>query len=314
MLTVGLDARGFQRPPGFVTDLAAQYDFATCQFPDSYIECTFAVSASVTAFAIRYRLAVTDETHTCGRRFVDQELAGMTEVFVDHAAALGGDCNQHRTCYFFLLDALDADQLHLGFLGESFAFQFLVDGGMHLGAHLHRLGIVDVHLLDLVHGEFRAAVFAQQSDRIGTALATVAHHVHVARAGILQRLQLVMSRSALAGEAVVGAVLGFGDQRHHVVQESALGFHDLRDFSQMLIVDAGDHHRIHLDQNALGDQHLQPLLLLLDQDGGAFASLDALVLPEDPRIDHRTHVGIDAVDGDGYMVDVVLRQFLYLIG
>ena len=107
-------------------------------------------------------------------------------------------------------------------------------------------------------------------------------------------------------------MLGFGDQRHDVVQEGALGLDDLRHFLQVLVVDAGNHHRVDLDQDALGDQHLQSLLLLLDEDGRAFASLDALVLPEDPRIDLRAHIGVDAVDGDGHVVDVVLRQFVHL--
>ena len=122
----------------------------------------------------------------------------MAEVFVDDAAALGGDRHQHRTRDFFLLDALDADQLHLGFLGQTFAFQFFVDGRMHLGAHLHRFRIVDVHLFDLVHGELGAAILAQQSHRIGTALAAVAHHVHVAGTGILQA-PAVRLRSGRAG-------------------------------------------------------------------------------------------------------------------
>ena len=61
-------------------------------------------------------------------------------------------------------------------------------------------------------------------------------------------------------------MLGLGDQRHDVVQEGALGLDDLRHFLEMLVIDAGDQHRVDLDQDAARDQHLQALLLLLDQD------------------------------------------------
>ena len=40
-------------------------------------------------------------------------------------------------------------------------------------------------------------------------------------------------------------------------------------------------------------EHLQTLQLALDQDARGFDARDALVLPEDPGIDLRAHIGID---------------------
>ena len=57
-------------------------------------------------------------------------------------------------------------------------------------------------------------------------------------------------------------MFGLGDQRHHVVQEGALGLDDPRHLLQVFVIDAGDQHRIHLDQDAARHQHLQPFLLL----------------------------------------------------
>jgi hypothetical protein len=66
-----------------------------------------------------------------------------------------------------------------------------------LGTHDHRRLVVDLHGLDLVERELGAAILAEQADRIGTALAAVAHHVHVAFAGILQGLEFGRLRAAL---------------------------------------------------------------------------------------------------------------------
>jgi hypothetical protein len=62
--------------------------------------------------------------------------------------------------------------------------------------------------VDLVERELVAAILAQQADRIGAALAAVAHHRHVAGAGILQVLQHSSGVGPAGHEAVVGAVLG----------------------------------------------------------------------------------------------------------
>jgi hypothetical protein len=44
--------------------------------------------------------------------------------------------------------------------------------------------------------EFGAAILAEQADRVGAALAAMAHHVHVAFAGILQGLEFSRFRAA----------------------------------------------------------------------------------------------------------------------
>ncbi len=49
----------------------------------------------------------------------------------------------------------------------------------------HRGLIVDLHIFDFIEGKFIAPVFTEHTDRIGTALAAMAHHVHIAGAGIL---------------------------------------------------------------------------------------------------------------------------------
>jgi hypothetical protein len=109
-----------------------------------------------------------------------------------------------------------------------------------LGAHDHRRLVIDLHGFDPVERELGAAILAEQADRIGTTLAAVPHHVHVACAGILQSLEFGRLRAALAHHAVEGAVPGLGDQRHDVVQEGSLGLDDLRHLRQMGIIDAGE--------------------------------------------------------------------------
>ena len=123
------------------------------------------------------------------------------------------------------------------------------------------------------------------------------HHVHVAGAGILQCLQFPGVWSALTHDAEIGTVLFLGNQRHHIVQEGALLLDDAADFLEVLIVDAGDHDRVDLDQHATLDQHLQSLLLA--------------VVPVNPGINFRADLGIDTVDGDGDVIDVVLADLVY---
>jgi hypothetical protein len=84
----------------------------------------------------------------------------------------------------------------------------------------------------------------------------------------------------------------------------------LRDFRQVLVIDAGNQHRVHLHQDAPRGQHLQPFLLLLDEDRRRLAAADAPVLPEDPRVDLRPDLRVDAVDGDRHVVDVVPGEFV----
>ena len=89
----------------------------------------------------------------------------------------------------------------------------------------------------------------------------MAHHVHLALAIVLQGFQLLRRGSALAVQAEHRAVLRRGNERHDVVQEGAARFDRFVHLDQMLVVDAGNHHRIHFAQNAGGGQHFQPLHL-----------------------------------------------------
>src|SRR5512143_182500 len=90
---------------------------------------------------------------------------------------------------------------------------------MNFSAPFHSSSVVDLHRVDLFEYELRAAILAQQTDRVGATLTAVAHHVHVTGTGILQSLQLGMRRTALPHQAVIGAMLCFSDERHHIVQE-----------------------------------------------------------------------------------------------
>ncbi|MNZ34030.1 hypothetical protein D3C78_514000 [compost metagenome] len=108
-------------------------------------------------------------------------------------------------------------------------------------------------------------------------------------------------------------MLGFGDQRHDVVQEGALGLDDLADFLEVLVVDPGDQHRVDLHQDAALDQHLQAFLLALDEDLRRLHAADALVVPVDPRVDLGADLRVHAVDGDGHVVDVVLGQLVHAV-
>ena len=232
----------------------------------------------------------------------------MTEVLVDAAAALGRHGDQDLGVGFdaghfghFLLArrnlvlTLGLDQFLIGLAG----FEVVFDLGL-----FHQL----------FEREFSRAILAEQADGIGAALAAVAHHVHVAFAGILQRLQLLRGRAALAVEAEVGAVLGFRDQRHDVVQERAARLDRLVDLDQVLVVDARDHHRIDLGENAGRGQQLQTFELALGQDLGGIAALPALVLVEDPRIDLLADFRIDHVDGDRDVIDVVILDHRHQLG
>ena len=109
-------------------------------------------------------------------------------------------------------------------------------------------------------------------------------------------------------------MLGLGDQRHDVVQERPLALDGLADLRQVLVVDAGDHHRVHLHEDVAFDQHFQALLLAFDEDRRPCPAADALVLPVDPGVDLRPDVGIDAVDRDGDVLDVGLGQLVDAVG
>ena len=104
------------------------------------------------------------------------------------------------------------------------------------------------------------------------------------------------------------------DQWHDVVQERALAFDDAAHLSQVLVVDARDHHGVHLDQHPFVDGHLEPPLLLIDQDARGFFASDPTMVPKDPGIDLGPNLGIHAVDRDGQVIDVVLGELLDVIG
>ena len=98
------------------------------------------------------------------------------------------------------------------------------------------------------------------------------------------------------------------------MQECTPGLDYFTDFFEVFVVDSRDHHRIDLHQNAAIGQHLQTLLLLLDQDPGPFFTLDTAVVPEYPWIDLGADLGIHAIDRDRDMVDVVPAQPIDLLG
>ncbi len=157
-----------------------------------------------------------DELGALGCGFIDLELGGMAKVFIDLAVPLGSHSDQHA-------DAFRIGQLRqlllLGVLGGDSSLALLLNGFL---IRLARLGVIHhFHRVNLLGGELGAAVFAQQAHRIGAALAAVAHHVHLALAGILQRLEFLRRGPALAIQAKHRAMLGRGNQRHDVVQESA---------------------------------------------------------------------------------------------
>src|ERR1035437_1682939 len=113
----------------------------------------------------------------------------------------------------------------------------------------------------------------------------MAHQVHIAFATVLKSFQFLRRWPALAAHAKSSAVLGSRDERHDVVQESAARFDRLVDLDQMAIIDAGDHHRIDLAQNAARSQHLQAQQLTLTEYSRGVNAGPALVLVIDPRVD-----------------------------
>ncbi len=227
----------------------------------------------------------------------------MAEVLVDHAAALGRDRDQDGP-------VRPGDPVR----GEP----QLLAGGPHIGAPAFDRGLGRLPTGQVVgdlagiglRAELLAAVLPQQPDRVGPALAAVAHHVHlgtvVARAAILQRLELLRSRPALPGQAVVGAVLGRGHQRHHVVQERAHALDRPGDLDQVLVVDPGDHHRVDLTEDLALGQRGQPFQLPLGQDLRRLRTGVALATEGDPRVDPRSDLGVGHVDGDRDVVDAEL--------
>ena len=74
----------------------------------------------------------------------------------------------------------------------------------------------------------------------------------------------------------------------------------------MLVVYTRNHHRVNLNQNPFGNQHLQTFLLLFNQDFRAFFAFNAFVFPENPRINLRTDFGVYTINSNGDVIDIVL--------
>ena len=96
---------------------------------------------------------MTDEADPRGRGFIDEEFAGVSEVFVDDAASLRGDRHQ---------DGADVGGNGGGRLrgGRRRALlrlrlQFLADRLVDHGSLFHRGRVIDVHRVDLFKREFR---------------------------------------------------------------------------------------------------------------------------------------------------------------
>ena len=88
------------------------------------------------------------------------------------------------------------------------------------------------------------------------------------------------------------------------MQEGAARLDCPVDLCQVMIVNAGNHHRIHLAENAALGQHLQAQQLALAQNPGRFHSLVPSLVEIDPGIDLRANLRIDHVNGDRHMIDL----------
>ena len=112
----------------------------------------------------------------------------MAKVHVNNALSAGGYRHQYRTRskfrFLFML-------LRLFSFFQTFTVHFSLYGLMNHLAFFHRRLIINFHILNLVQRKFIAAIFTQHAHGIGTALAAMAHHVHIAGAAILQILQFI---------------------------------------------------------------------------------------------------------------------------
>src|ERR1039458_5747108 len=113
----------------------------------------------------------------------------MTEVFVHQSRTFGGHRNQQLD-----LTIRAGKSIELLLLRGHLCLALPFNLGL-VGLAGFRV-VVDFHCHDLVSGELGAAVLAQQSDRIGAALTAMTHHVHLAFAAVLQRLELLRALTA----------------------------------------------------------------------------------------------------------------------
>ena len=199
-----------------------------------------------------------NEADALGSGFIDHEFLRMAEVLVDAPTALCGNRHQQRGIYRRARNIgrsiLLGRHMIPAFLRNDFAI------GVTLGR------IVNHRFRQLVEREFLTAIFTQKAHSISATLAAVAHEIGAAFQSVLKRFQLHWLGATLAGEAKMRAMFGSRNQRHDVVQERAARLHPLVHFEQMLIIDAGNHHRIDFGENAACSEHFEAEHLALVQD------------------------------------------------
>ncbi len=127
--------------------------------------------------------------------------------------------------------------------------------------------------------------------------------------GRLDCPKLLGGWSTLTGQTIKGPMLGCGDERHAVVQEGPLGADDLRDLGKVHIIDPRDQHRVDLDQDTPGNQALESLLLLFNQDLCSCAPTYPAMFPKDPGIDLSADVRVETIDGDRHVLDAIAGVF-----
>ena len=105
-------------------------------------------------------------------------------------------------------------------------------------------------LADVVGGELQGAILAEEAHGVGAAAGAVAHLLEVATRAGAHLGHLHVGELGQVGE---GRSLG-GDHGHAVVDVGAELGHGTGDVAHVVIVDAGDHHGVHLDDDAAGLQ------------------------------------------------------------
>ena len=169
--------------------------------------------------------------------------------------------------------------------------QGLLAGPLRDGARpLHRIAPLGAQLprvprrtgCQLREREGVEAVLAEPADRIGAALAAVAHQLRVEFAGPLHHLELLRGRPALAGHAVMRAVLGRGDERDEVHDERPRRADRPDHLREVLVVHAGNDDRVHLHEDAPLAQARDPEELPLGEDARRLAAADLAAVADDP--------------------------------
>src|SRR6516165_4435705 len=287
------------------TDLRDEDRMAVLDSADDGLESIF---LTIAALAVQVDTAVTDEVGAlAGAQLIDLELSRVAEVFIDAAATLGRYSDEDLDVALFA-----SEDLKLISLGVGNCVTLVLDRSL-IGLASGEI-VVDVHLHDLFGGELGAAVFTEKADGVRAALTAVTHHVHFTFARILKLLQFLRGRTTLAGQTEHRAVLSGGDERHDIVQEGATRLNGLVHLFEVLVINAGDHDRVDLRENATLGEHLEALHLAIREDLGSFLAGIAFMLVEDPGIDLRTDFSIDHVHGDRDVIDIVTGDRIDVIG